>query len=224
MKRTLVILIWTIGLPMLSLGQSKFPPRNEVHRDSSLTALICKLQYAIFKQDKDFLLSIVDKNVKNSFGGDNGIEEFKEMWALDKPDSPIWSCLSKLISFGGVFSDYQSNEVSNSSFVFPYVFNATLPDSLDVFETMVVTAANVNVREEPKKDSKIVGKLSYDIVTFDYDKSYPESEVEWYYISSLDKKVSGYVFFEYVWSIVGYRLFLNKKNDEWKITCLIVGD
>jgi hypothetical protein len=224
MRRTLIILILTIGLSTFSFGQLKILPRNEVHRDSSLTALICKLQYAIFKKDKDFLLSIVDKNIKNNFGGDGGIEEFKEMWALDKPNSPIWSCLSKVISLGGVFSDYQSNEVNSNSFVFPYVFHATLPDSLDVFETMLVTATNVNVREEPNKTSKIVGKFSYDVVTVDYEKSYPESDTEWYYVSSLDKKVYGYVYFEYVWNIVDYRLFFNKENDEWKITCFIAGD
>lgn len=235
----IITALWLLLLMAnFAFGQSKYPPRNEVHKDSSLTTFICKLQYAIFKKDKDFLLSVVDTNIKNSFGGDDGIEEFKEMWNIDNPNSDIWFYLSKLISLGGVFYAY-SDTISPNGFLFPYVCAIELPDTLNVFTTMIVTATNVNVREKPDDTSKIVGQFNYDIVTVDYDKSYPEfefeegeklkhvqyyGEKEWYYVSSLDKKICGYVHWEYIWGCVDYRLILYKIDGIWKITCLISGD
>jgi hypothetical protein len=233
----LVIVVFILTLPFCLWGQNKLYPKNEVYKDSSLTDFICKLQYAIFKKDKNFLLSVVDKNVKNSFGGDDGIEEFKQMWQLDSSNSSVWFYLSKLISMGGTFSSYKTDTISPTSFVFPYVFNMDLPsDTLDFFWIMAVTATNVNVREKPEKNSKLLGQLSYDIVTVDDEKSHPPFhgkklqnatyyvEKEWYYVTTLDKKLSGYVYWEYLWSPIDYRLFLDKINGQWKITCLIAGD
>jgi hypothetical protein len=238
MKIRLILVLFIGIFPIILFGQSKYPPRNELHKDSSLTAFVCKLQYAIFKKDKDFLLSVVDKNVKNSFGGDDGIEEFKEMWDIDNPNSAVWFYLSKLISLGGTFYAY-TDTISPNVFFFFFLFSAEIPDTLDYFTTMIVTAKNVNVREKPDRNSKILGQFNYDIVTVDYDISYPEfefeegeklehvqyyGEKEWYYLSSLDKKICGYVHWEYVWSCVGYRLILYRIDGAWKITCLIAGD
>lgn len=232
-----VIVIFILALPSCILGQTKLYPKNEVYKDSSLTDFICKLQYAIFKQDKNYILSILDKNVKNSFGGDGGIEEFEQKWLTDGSNSSLWFYLSKLISLGGTFSSYREDSISQISFVFPYVFSMNLPsDTLDHFSIMAVTATNVNVREKPDKNSKRLGQLSYDIVTVDDEKSYPPfqdekeqrvtyyGEKEWYFVTTLNKELSGYVFWEYLWSPVGYRLFLNKIDGKWKITCLIAGD
>ena len=53
-------------------GQAyKLYPTNELYRDSALTHFVCKLQYAVFKKDKNYLLSVVDPKIKNNFGGDS---------------------------------------------------------------------------------------------------------------------------------------------------------
>jgi len=236
MKIRIILVVVILATSMILFGQSKCPPRNELYKDSSLTDFVCKLQYAIFKKNKDFLLSVVDKNVKNGFGGDNGIEAFKEMWKLDSSDSDIWYFLSRVISLGGTFCDTPSL----SCFVLPYVGLIECLDTLNPYSTMVVTETNVNVREKPDKNSNIIGQLNYDIVMYDYDKSYFEYEYneegirsnneqyymdkEWYYISSLDKKIGGYVSGEYLWSPIGYRFFLDKIDGNWKIIGWFAGD
>lgn len=235
--KTLIVISLAFIFPLFSFGQVKLYPKNEIHKDSSLADFVCKLQYAIFKKDKAFLLSVVDKKIKNSFGGDDGIEEFKQMWKVDDANSEIWFYLSKLVSLGGTFSNYNVDQKSQSSFVFPYVYNLELPnDSIDIFSVMAATAATINVRSKPEISSKVLGQLNYDIVEVNYDHSVPMStekklknaaypgEKEWYYVTTLDKKLSGFVYWEYLWSPVDYRLFLNKINGQWKITCLIAGD
>lgn len=229
------LLLLTFLLTVNSFGQgTKMIPRNEVYKDSALTTFICKLQYAIMRKDAGYLLSVVDKNVKNSFGGNDGIEEFKKAWKLEDANSPVWLCLSKLISLGGTFADYKTNKGTTPSFVFPYVFNIQLPhDSIDVYSVLVITGDKVNVRQHPDKAARAIDQLNYDMVLVDYEKSSPQGkpgsiesdvEKEWLYVSTLDKKIKGYVFKEYTWSPVGYRLFLNKIDGQWKITCLLAGD
>lgn len=224
-------------IPLLGHPQAKILPQNEMYRDSSLTNFVCKLQYAIFKRDKGFLLSVVDQDIKNSFGGSDGIEEFKQMWDLDNPDSPIWFIMSKIISLGGKFSNYQFAETSPDRFVFPYVFALELPnESLDYFTVLAITGSRVNVREKPDLNSKVLGQLTYDLVNADYNKSVEAVKdkrlqnlsyhggYDWYHITTLDQKLSGYVYWEYAWSPVGYRMFLTKRNGNWTISCLIAGD
>ncbi len=50
-----------------------------------------------------YILSIVDKNIKNGFGGDDGIEEFKEWWKIDDPKSEFWETFLPVITNGGRF-------------------------------------------------------------------------------------------------------------------------
>lgn len=233
------LLVFAFSFTIPTYSQTKCYPRNDVYKDSSLTTFVCKLQYAIFKKDKNYLLSLVDKDIKNGFGGNDGIEEFKKIWGFDKGnDSHIWYYLSKLISMGGILSEYKDGNTVQKNVVFPYVFEMSFPESaeLDAFTVMAITGESVNVREKPDKTSKSLGQLTYDVVKVDYDKSYPPfappkienlnyyGEKEWYYVTTLDKKLSGYVNWEYVWSPVSYRMFLAKKNGKWIITMLLEGD
>lgn len=194
------------------------------------------MQYAVFRKDAGFLLSTVDPDIRLSFGDAHGLQDFKTMWKPEDPGSYIWPLLSKLISLGGVKSNYGT---TGDCYVFPYVFDITYPsgqNDLDGFNTLVVTGNNVNVREKPAIDAPRSGQLSYELVKVDYEKSYPPFEdkplkeltyfgpKEWYYISTPDGKINGYIYHEYVWSPVDYRLFLEKQNGNWKIVCLIAGD
>ena len=224
-------------LSQIAHSQPRFMPRNEVYKDSSLTDFVCKLQYAIYKRDKNFLLSVLHKNVWNSVSADfSGVDEFQKIWKLDRPNSDLWLYLSKMISLGGVFVDWDMDGNSTASFVFPYVADISLSSGdADYYETIFVTGENVSIREKPDKSAKIVGKLSYDALNVYVEKSFPETdrvriaglpegEKEWYFVSTFDRKVTGYVYWDYCWRAVDYRMYLNKINGQWKIVCLTAGD
>jgi hypothetical protein len=67
----------------------------------------------------------------------------------------------------------------------------------------------------------VVGQLTYDIVGFDYEKSKMD---DWYFVETTDKKISGYVSSDFVYSPVDYRMFLTKEKGKWMISCIIAGD
>ena len=216
------ILISTITIPGFSQTQ-KLLPRDEYKKDSSLAEFVDKLKIAIKSKNKQFIISVLDKDIKNSFGGDDGIEEFKQMWTFNSSNSDLWKTMEKIINYGGVFINTKE---SRHQFVFPYIFTLDLKNSDDYFSVMVVTIGKLKVKEKPDLNSKIVGELSYDVVWTEYsDEFRPLIEAEgWTYIRTLDKKIIGYVQSEYLYSPIGYRMFLDKIDNKWRITSLVAGD
>lgn len=205
---------------------------NEVSQDKSLSDFVARLQSAISQKDKSYLLSVVDPDIEISFGDEKGIEAFTRNWKPEVKDSPIWYLLGKLISLGGTFVDVEGAPKSTrTNFVFPYIYTATLPDAADPYSAMVITGANVNLREGPGKTAKVLGQLSFDVVKADLEHSAPFQtphpavrQYEWYKVTTLDDKSTGFVYGDYVWSPIDYRMFLKKKQGQWKITVLVEGD
>ncbi len=65
-------------------------PVDEGKKDKSFSAFRDKLIEAVKKRDKKYLLSILDPNIKSSFGGDDGIKDFKTMWKIDSSKTKLW--------------------------------------------------------------------------------------------------------------------------------------
>ena len=204
-----------------SLGQEKLlPPKMEIN-DPVLEEFISDLKNAVKNKDKEYILSILSSDILVSFGGNGGIEEFKSHWDWSSDDSSFWIIMDKILRLGG--EKYQDN----GFYSIPYVFsNWPGDEKYSVFEHMAITGTNVNVRINPElKTSEVVGQFNYDIVKVDYEKSITFfDETFWYYTESLDGKLKGYVFWEYIWSPTGYRATFEFIDNEWKMTVLVGGD
>jgi len=217
-----------IGLLLLFLGVSidvsaqkeRFVrPVDEGKQDKSFSAFRAKLIEAVKKRDKKYLLSVLDPNVKNSFGGDGGIEEFKEMWEIDSSKSKLWDELRVVLSNGGGFQD-------KNTFAAPYSF-VFFPADLDAFEQQVIFGNNVNLRAKPDKSAKVISQLSYNIVKVDYEHSVSDGKQEptylWLKVETLGGK-KGFVSAEFVRSSIDYRAIFVKEKGKWKISAFVAGD
>lgn len=170
-------------------------------------------------RDRKFILSILDRNIKNSFGGDGGIEEFRSMWKFDEQETPLWQELERLLNQGGQFTqeDY-------SMFWAPYVATVSWPRELKDEYDYLVTGENVNLRAEPYLTAKIITRLSYDIVKRNpLNNEDVEKGLKWVYITTIDGQ-SGYIYSHYLRSPSDYRACFEKVNGGWKMTVLIAGD
>ncbi len=207
--------------------QEKLIPVNSQIKDPDLEEFIVNLRNAIAVKDKEFIINNLSPKIQNGFGGGGGVEEFKEYWNYLSDKSFFWRLAKNIFEMGGGELNEEGNFYS-----MPYVFS-NWPDHevYDVYEYMAITAAKVNVFNEPNaSNSKVLGQLSYDIVKVDYEKSYPPfinheyeyltrmGEKLWYYIISLDKKLEGYVYRDYIWSPIGYRIGFCKKNGKWSVS------
>lgn len=225
-------------LPVAAAGllaqPSKFPPINDITKDKSLVAFVNQLKTAVKKQDKAFLISVLDENVKSDFGGDGGIEEFQRTWNLHKGDTSIWHHLDRVLQLGGAFdTDAIKNGEDHYMVAFPYTHLIDLQDADDYINIGVIMGKNVNIRENPNLNAKVLTQFSYDVVWFVEDGpalqktegSNPWGGPEWYLIESLDRKKRGWVNWKFVQSPLDFRLYLFKnKQGKWRISAFLAGD
>jgi len=114
-------------------------------------------------------------------------------------------------------------------FVAPYTFS-DWPEDLDSFDYFAIFGNNVNLRDTPSKDGRVIGSLSYNVVKVDNDKSVmnhaaddSDQKVEWYKVKTLGGK-EGFVHGDFVRSPIDLRAGFEKKRGVWKLTFFLAGD
>jgi len=220
MKSFLVFFFIIFGFSGLSAQERYVLPVDEAKKDASFFAFRSKLIEAAKKRDAKFVLSVVDRNIKNSFGGNDGIAEFKKAWKIDRPNSEFWIEFLRVINGGGSFI----KDGSNKLFFAPYTFNS-FPENIDAFSHSVIFGKNVSLRSKAERNSPIVANLSYNIVEIiESVKDIKDlGKTSWFEIKTLGGK-KGFVKAEFVRSPIDYRAGFEKKNGKWKMTIFVAGD
>ena len=211
-------------------SQTKLYPKSEISQHQGLSAFEAKLRSVIANGDTTTLFTLLDEDILNGFGGEGGVEEFKQYWNLPKGLEKLWLTLTELLGLGGTIDkDPDNGEVIGATW--PYTFTH-FPDELDAYNYMVVIGSGVALREKPSIDSKVIARLSYDVLPYDYDLTYrnkanpiPEEGFEYVkWIALTYKGQTGYVSSKYVRSPIDYRMSVLYDNGEWKIVILVAGD
>ncbi len=198
-------------------------PVDEAKNDASLIAFRTKLIEATKTKNQSFILSIVDPDIKNSFGGDDGKENFKTNWRIGQKDSAFWEEFLTVITNGGAFF---KEEGSQKTFCAPFSF-MVFPEDLDAFEYSLVFGENVNLRAAPNLSAPVIANLSYNVIKTDYQNSADDGKNEnsyvWVKVTTLGGK-TGFIVSRYVRSPIGYRACFQKLKGIWKMTAFIAGD
>ncbi len=222
MKKIFLLCFIVFGFFNVFTQERYVRPVDEAKKDASFLAFREKLIAAVKKRDTKYLLGIVDRDIKLSFGGDEGIEDFKRIWKISSPNSKLWDELLTALTNGGRFD----KEGKNTYFAAPYSFNG-FPDDLDVFEYQLIFGNNVNLRVKPDLQAKVIDRLSYNVVKVDYQNSVGDKkndgEYLWLKVETLGGK-KGFVNAKFVRSPIDYRAIFEKKGGNWKMTAFIAGD
>ena len=187
-------------------------PVDEAQLQPDFFTFRAHLLAALARRDVPALLEVVDPNIKNSFGGNDGIEEFQKMWALDQPESRLWETLTALLALGGTFN-------SEGWFTAPYVFSEW-PDDLDAFEHVAIVGSGVRVRSRADLSSEPITSMSYAIVPLSGATAITD---EWVGVR-LPGGAEGYVGRRYVRSSLDYRAMFAKSDGQWRMKFLVAGD
>jgi hypothetical protein len=210
-------LLCSVSVSPAAAQAAKLYPSDEAPRDPGLFLARARLLQAIAERDTTVLLATVSPNIKNSFGGDGGIDEFRERWRLESPDSPLWSTLGRVLSLGGGF-------FSENTYIAPYVFSE-FPTALDGFEHLAVVGRGVRAREDPDLESRVVATLDFDVIA--RDRSRPEAKDAtgrtWVPVR-LRGTTRGYVAAEYLRSPIDYRAGLVREVGQWRLAFFAAGD
>lgn len=224
MNRTLTALVLTLALFYAVPAQERFVPfADEGVKDASFAAFRARLIAAVKERDVKYLVGVLDPEVTASFGGDEGVADFRRFWKVDKRDSEFWDELLKVLLNGG----YMSENAGVPLFAAPYTFTG-FPQDLDPFSYSVVFGNSVALRDAPSLGGKVITRLDYNIVTVDPDKSVvtgrgDRAKVAWAYIKTLGGK-RGYVSGQYVRSPVDCRAIFEKRDGKWRLTAFVAGD
>jgi hypothetical protein len=195
---------------------------DEGKTDASFSAFREKTLAAAKRRDAEYILSIIDRNIKNGFGDDDGFENFKKTWSINSRKSDFWTEFIIVLSHGGTFE----KKSRIKTFQAPYTFTG-FPEDLDAFDYHAVFGNNVNLRSKPETTAPVVANLSYNVVKVDFENSVKDKNnadnYSWLKIETLGGK-KGFVKAEYVRSPIDYRAIFEKKNGSWKMTAFLAGD
>ncbi|HMQ47574.1 MAG TPA: SH3 domain-containing protein [Saprospiraceae bacterium] len=201
----------------------KLFPVDEAPLDTGFFVFRQRLLDAIERRDVFYLMEITNKDIKISFGAEQGSADMVKMWGLDgaKTDTlEIWSILQSALTQGGVFQD------NRNAFVAPYYF-ATWPEGYDPYDFGVLIGSGVRLRAAPSQQAPINHTVSYDIVTVLSEENTETIEGEsypWVRVA-LEKEGEGYVYGKYIGYPIGYRVgFQRIAGNHWEMNFFVAGD
>ena len=222
--RIVILFALLIALAGVGLAQERFvKPVDEAPQDASFLAFRTKLIDAVERKDAAFIVSILDPRINLSFGGDEGIADFKRIWKINSKNSDFWDEFLIVIKNGG---RWRNDAPKSKVFYAPYTFDS-FPEDLDSFTHEAIFGSNVNLREGPDPNSRVVAQLSYNVVTVATDPDTEAGKIRekngWSKIKTLGG-LEGWVKNEYVRSPIDYRAGFEKKRGVWKMVAFIAGD
>ena len=208
-------MLWTV-LALVAASplaaQQPFLPVDEASTRPDFFSFRAQLQRSIARHDTAALLAIVHPQIRNSFGDNNGIDEFRRMWNIGGVDSEIWDVLGTVLGLGGSFED-------NDTFVAPYVFSRW-PGKFDAFEHVALIGANVRVRAQPNADAPVIATMSFAILAV----ARPEADVEGWTAVRVEGNRTGYIASQFVRRPIDYRAIFRYEGRQWKLVTLVAGD
>ena len=152
-----MLLLGTVLLaPLVHAQDGQLPPVDEAAGDVSWLRFKKQLMNAIEKKDKQFLLSILDRNVRNQDERTRGIATFRKQWELDTVDTPVWRELGTALQLGSAYMKRDKGPRGRA----PYLLGRW-PGDLNPISRAVAISRELLVQSEPSNTSSALGKLSY---------------------------------------------------------------
>ena len=196
-------------------AQRSLLPVDESASRPDFAAFRTRLMDAVARRDAAAILDIVHPDIKNGFGGNEGIEEFKEMWRLDQPDSEFWKEFGKVMTLGGVFEGAEY-------FTAPYTFSRW-PYGVDSFDFVAVIGSNVRIRTMPMPDAPVLAQVSHLILELDPESLSKDWMTEEWTAVRVDGQ-KGYIATRFIRSPVDYRARFQFIDGRWRLIFFLAGD
>lgn len=205
-----VVIALTVNTKVFA--QNDLPPVDQAASQPDFFTFRAQLIAALARRDSPFILAAVHPDIKNSFGGDDGIASFKKAWDIGKQDSRFWETLAYILALGGSFDP-------SGAFTAPYVYSQW-PETLDAFQHIAVIGSGVRLRAAANTSSATVATLNFALVELATTAT-PTSP--WTAVKTLDGK-TGFIDKQYLRSPIDYRATFQKQNGRWQLVSLVAGD
>lgn len=210
------LLVMLIALPgSIAAQERRLAPVDEAVKDGTWTSFRAQLLAAVEKRDLQYVLSVIDRDVRNGSDSPRGIEEFRARWHLDDSDTPFWRELAAALALGSAWleRDDQPRELCA-----PYVLGKW-PRDLDPLANGVVIARSAPVKGGPSAQIRTLATITHVVVPvtdWEVDDSDAASKQKWVRIRYRDRE--GYVAEEHMRSPIEHAACFAKKELGWRMT------
>ncbi|MFD0908804.1 SH3 domain-containing protein [Ruegeria arenilitoris] len=203
-----------------------FPPVDEASQDPTLEAFRADLRAKVAARDLEGVMAATCPEIYTSHGDPDGSETFRANLTIDPETLPeadrrhaatiredYWRDLETTLAQPGYFDE-------DGEFWMPYQWRLTLPAKLDPFTAYFVTGQDVTLRQAPNRGAPILDLISHEVVIV---PDYLE-EAEYQGVILTDG-TRGYVYSDFLWSMVGYRAaFVTSDSGDWQLCTFVAGD
>ncbi len=194
----------------------KILPVDEAAQVPEFLALRDRLLTAVRQRDLEAVVAVAAADIKLSFGGDYGRDQFRKRLLSDDngEGGSYWNELEWALKLGGVFNGEHGRQ-----FCTPYVScnGSHQCTDCDPFEVLVAVSDRAPVYASADAGASVLDHLSYDVVKLlDYGSSRQRVEL-------VDGRI-GYVAFPDFRSPIGYRAYFEKRDGRWQMRIFIAGD
>lgn len=211
-RLTLVALIVGSPLPAAAVAHAmKAYPVDEAVKDRSLKAIRDKLLAAVRKRDVEATLSFMSPEVKLSLGDDRGHARFREMVARTPS---VWTALEWALRHGGRFGG------DGAWFAAPYTAEAKL-GKVEPFDALIVIARGVPVRAAPASSTRVIARLSFDIVAMVEPPG--RRGLIWRKVRTPGGRI-GWIHKRFARSPVDHRIVFRRAGSSWIVVSFFAGD
>lgn len=211
---SILLALW-LPIGLAAAAPAKLIPVDEAARDPQLAELIARLVKACDEKNFKPFEEALSPNAIASFGGDEGVQGFRDAYGVDDPNSPFFTNFKTALTVGGAF-------IGKTDFAAPYVY-ANWPEDKDSFGFTAAIGAKTNLYAQPKEDAKVVADVTHQILevieTDPADSTTPDG---WIRVKS--GKKSGYVKAAETRSPLDYRAVFQKTENRWWLGAFVAGD
>lgn len=198
----------------------KFLPVDEAAGDPSWASFKRRLLDALARHDRKFLLSVLDRNIRNALDAPPGVAAFRKQWDLEAEDSPLWRELPAALFLGAA---WLKPEKGPRQLCAPYVA-VKWPEDLDPFDHGAITSRETLAKAAPAAESDTLAALSHEIVPvsdWEVTDRAPDGKQKWVKIRLKDKEA--FVPEEQIRSPIEHRVCFVKTGDGWRMVAFVVG-
>jgi len=201
-----------------SLNVTSLSPKHQANDvPPGLERFVNEVRQTVTQRNIDALVDLTAGDLTTSFGPNQpALREF----VRDEGEA-FWHSLEELVDLGGSFI----GSPSEGHYCLPYIY-AAFPDDLDAYEYHVVVKPSVDARAEASIESAIIPLPDYAVVRtgFGTPRIAKGSEGrEWARIN-LKSNDDAYIKADALRSPLGWRMCIQKRGGNWRITALVSGD
>jgi len=203
-----------IGHVLLALtaiaGPTKLPPIDECASDPTFLKFRAGLNAAAEKHDMEAVVRALDDKVLVDFGGGSGRAAFLEKWnSSDSKKVDLWSKLKESLALGCA--------IRGGVAIAPSLPAQLDPDE-DLFDVALAKPGTA-VWSDPRAGGKVIATLDWDVLTV-IAWSMSDDFVE---VRLPDGRI-GHVKAGRLRTAGDYRMTMEKRGGEWRITAFVEGD